>query len=192
MTRTIVSHAFVGAVAVLLGTGTETRTQDVVEPHITLVKAAKLLDIRKGNYVEHAAVLIDGQRIKEAGAASAIEPHAGKDAQIIDLGTATLLPGLIDYHTHLMARIPAGSVGYVVNLATKSQAFRALEGAADARATLRAGFTAVRDVENEGSDYADVALRDAVNQGLVEGPRMQVATRAIAAVGQYNPFGVAP
>src|SRR5262252_5216444 len=89
MTRTIVSHAFVGAVAVLLGTVTETRTQDVVEPHITLVKAAKLLDIRKGNYVERAAVLIDGQRIKEAGAASAIEPHAGNDAQIIDLGNAT-------------------------------------------------------------------------------------------------------
>jgi imidazolonepropionase-like amidohydrolase len=192
MTRTTASHTFVCAVAVLLATGTETRTQDNLKPHIILLKAARLLDIRKGNYVEHAAVLIDGQRIKEAGAASAIEPHAGNDAQIIDLGNATLLPGLIDCHTHLMARIPAGSDGYVLNLATKSQAFRALEGAADARATLRAGFTAVRDVENEGSDYADVALRDAVNQGLVEGPRMQVATRAIAAVGQYDPFGVAP
>jgi imidazolonepropionase-like amidohydrolase len=77
-----------------------------------------------------------------------------------------------------------------LNLATKSQAFRALEGAYDARITLRAGFTTVRDVENEGSGYADVALRDAINQGLAEGPRMQVATRAIAAVGQYNPFGV--
>jgi imidazolonepropionase-like amidohydrolase len=192
MTRTIASHAFVCAVAVLLGTGTETRTQDVVEPHITLLKAARLLDIRKGTYIENAAVLIDGQRIQEAGAASAIEPHAGKEAHIIDLGNATLLPGLIDCHTHLMARIPAGSDGYILNLATKSQAFRALEGAADARAALRAGFTAVRDVENEGSDYADVALRDAINRGLVEGPRMQVATRAIAAVGQYNPFGVAP
>jgi imidazolonepropionase-like amidohydrolase len=91
-----------------------------------------------------------------------------------------------------MARIPSGPDGYVVNLATKSPAFRALEGAADARATLEAGFTTVRDVENEGSGYADVALRDAINQGLVEGPRMQVATRAIAAVGQYNPFGVSP
>jgi imidazolonepropionase-like amidohydrolase len=77
-----------------------------------------------------------------------------------------------------------------LNLATKSQAFRALEGAYDARITLRAGFTTVRDVESEGSGYADVALRDAINQGLAEGPRMQVATRAIAAVGQYNPFGV--
>ena len=74
----------------------------------------------------------------------------------------------------------------------KSEAFRALEGAADARVTLLAGFTTVRDVENEGSMYADVALRDAIQQGLVDGPRMQVATRAIAAVGQYNPFGVSP
>jgi imidazolonepropionase-like amidohydrolase len=81
---------------------------------------------------------------------------------------------------------------YLLNLATKSQAFRALEGAADARVTLNAGFTTVRDVENEGSGYADVALRDAIKQGLVDGPRMQVATRAIAAVGQYNPFGVSP
>src|SRR5208282_1693232 len=95
-------------------------------------------------------------------------------------------------HTHLMARFAPGPDGYLLGLATKSEAFRALEGAADARVTLYAGFTAVRDVENEGSGYADVALRDAIEQGLVEGPRMQVATRAIAAVGQYNPFGVSP
>jgi imidazolonepropionase-like amidohydrolase len=91
-----------------------------------------------------------------------------------------------------MARIPETDDGYIVNLATKSQAFRALEGAYDARITLQAGYTTIRDVENEGSGYADVALRDAINQGLAEGPRMQVATRAIAAVGQYNPFGVSP
>jgi len=157
-----------------------------------VVRAAKLLDVRKGGYVENAAVWIEGDRIKEVGPASDIQAHAPKSAKIIDLGMATLLPGLIDCHAHLMARIPDEQNGYIVNLATKSQAFRALEGAADARVTLEAGFTAVRDVENEGSGYADVALRDAINQGLVEGPRMQVATRAIAAVGQYNPFGVSP
>jgi imidazolonepropionase-like amidohydrolase len=69
---------------------------------------------------------------------------------------------------------------------------RALEGAFDARLTLNAGFTTVRDVESEGSGYADVALREAIGQGLAEGPRMQVATRGIAAVGQYEPFGVSP
>ncbi len=123
---------------------------------------------------------------------SQVEGHAPKNAQVVDLGSATVLPGLIDCHTHLLARFADTPDGYLLGLATKSQAFRALEGAADARATLDAGFTTVRDVENEGSGYADIALRDAINQGLVEGPRMQVATRAIAAVGQYNPFGVSP
>ena len=155
-----------------------------------LVKAGKLLDVREGTYLENAAVLIEDERIVKVGPAAQVEAPA--DAKTIDLGGKTVLPGLIDCHTHLMARIPTGRDGYVLNLATKSQAFRALEGAADARVTLRAGFTSVRDVENEGSEYADVALRDAINLGLVEGPRMQVATRAIAAIGQYNPFGVSP
>jgi len=157
-----------------------------------VVKAGKLLDVNKGSYVENAAVWIEGDRIKEVGRFADIRSHAPKDAQFIDLSHSTILPGLIDCHTHIMARIPDGPDGYTLNLATKSQAFRALEGAYDARITLRAGFTSVRDVENEGSGYADVALRDAINQGLAEGPRMQVATRAIAAVGQYNPFGVSP
>ena len=77
-------------------------------------------------------------------------------------------------------------------LLTKSQAYRALEGASNARRTLLAGYTAVRDVESEGSGHADVALRDAINRGVVEGPRMKVATRAIAVIGQYHPFNVSP
>ncbi len=157
-----------------------------------IVKATKVLDVRSGKYLEEAAVLIEGDRIKEVGTAAVVQGHAHPGAKVIDLGRATLLPGLIDCHTHLMARFESGKNGYLLGLATKSQAYRALEGAADARETLHAGFTAVRDVENEGSGYADVALRDAINNGLVEGPRMQVATRAIAAVGQYNPFGVSP
>ena len=161
-------------------------------PNVVLVKAARVLDIRAGRYLDNAAVLVEGDRIKEVGPAKDIQAHAPQTAKFIDLPGATLLPGLIDCHTHLMARAPNTPDGYILDLATKSQAFRALEGAADARLTLHVGFTTVRDVENEGSGYADVALRDAINQGLVEGPRMQVATRAIAAVGQYEPFGVSP
>jgi imidazolonepropionase-like amidohydrolase len=165
---------------------------DASPPRALLVKAGRLLDVRTGHYAEDAGVLIEGDRIREVGRATAIEAHAPKDTAVINLGSLTVLPGLVDCHTHLMARIPDTQAGYVLNLATKSQAFRALEGAADARLTVEAGFTTVRDVENEGSGYADVALRDAINQGLVEGPRMQVATRAIAAVGEYYPFGVSP
>ena len=91
-----------------------------------------------------------------------------------------------------MARIENTDDGYVLALATKSQAFRALEGAFDARITLNAGFTTIRDVESEGAGYADVALRDAIQQGIADGPRMEVSTRGIAAVGQYEPFGVSP
>ena len=166
------------------------QTQVEPRPISTVVKAGKLLDVGTGAYIENAAIWIEGDHIKEVGRFGDIQPHAPRDARFIDLTRSTVLPGLIDCHTHIMARIPEGHDGYTLNLATKSQAFRALEGAYDARITLQAGFTTVRDVESEGSGYADVALRDAINQGLVEGPRMQVATRAIAAVGQYNPFGV--
>jgi len=159
---------------------------------VIVVKAGKLLDVRKGSYLEHAAILIDGERIKEVGPADAILPHAPQNVETVDWSHATVLPGLIDCHTHLLARFSNEHDGYVLGLATKSEAFRALEGAADARLTLYAGFTTVRDVESEGAGYADVALRDAINRRLVEGPRMQVATRGIAAVGQYNPFGVSP
>ena len=161
-------------------------------PNLILLKAGRILDVKNGRYIEGASILVEDDHIKEVARSSEVAAHAPKGTAVIDLGSATVLPGLVDCHTHLMARIPDGPDGYALNLLTKSQAFRALEGAADARATLLAGFTTVRDVENEGSGYADVALRDAIDQGLVEGPRMQVATRAIAAVGQYNPFGVSP
>ncbi|HYL84673.1 MAG TPA: amidohydrolase family protein [Candidatus Angelobacter sp.] len=161
-------------------------------PRVVLVKAARLLDVRSGHYIENMAILIEGDRVKEVGRAGEVAAHAPKSATLIDLHGATVLPGLIDCHTHIMARMPDTDDGYLLDLATKSQAFRALEGAFNARQTLRAGFTTIRDVESEGSGYSDAALRDAIEQGLAEGPRMQVATRAIAAVGQYNPFGVSP
>jgi imidazolonepropionase-like amidohydrolase len=162
--------------------------QTSTSPKLIAIRASHMLDVKAGSAVSNVVVLIEEDKIRAVGPALTIP----SSAEVISLGAVTLLPGLIDCHTHLLARIPSGPDGYGLNLLTKSQAFRALEGAADARITLHAGFTSVRDVENEGSGYADVALREAVNQGLVEGPRMQVATRAIAAVGQYNPFGISP
>jgi imidazolonepropionase-like amidohydrolase len=163
--------------------------QQNAPPKLIALRASRMLDVKSGSMVHDAVVLIQDEKITAAGASLKIP--AG--AEVVDLGNATLLPGLIDCHTHLMARMSDDDPqGYGLSLLTKSQAFRALEGAADARITLRAGFTAVRDVESEGSGYADVALRDAINRGLVEGPRMQVATRGIAAIGRYYPFGISP
>jgi imidazolonepropionase-like amidohydrolase len=149
-----------------------------------------MLDVKTGNYVANAIILIQQGKIIAAGNGIAIP--AG--ANVTDLGAATLLPGLIDVHTHLMARGPEGNQNdnYILQLAKKSEAYRALEGAADARLTLEAGFISVRDVESEGSGYADVALRTAIDRGLIDGPRMQVATRAIAATGGYLPLRLSP
>jgi len=160
--------------------------------HRVVVRVGQVLDVRSGTYLKAAAIIIDGERITAVGPAVELMKALPVGVKVFDLGDATALPGLIDCHTHIMARVPDQEYGYGINLLTKSQAFRALEGAANARATLQAGFTAVRDVENEGSGYADVALRDAIDQGLVDGPRMRVATRGIAAVGQYFPFGISP
>jgi imidazolonepropionase-like amidohydrolase len=156
------------------------------QPVRIVIRAARLLDVEKGTLINNAVVLIEGERISAVG--SGLPIPAG--AKVIELGDMTVLPGLINCHTHLLASIADDD--YARMLLTKSQAYRALEGASNARRTLLAGFTSVRDVENEGTGYADVALRDAINDGLVEGPRMLVATRGIAAVGQYNPFGVSP
>jgi imidazolonepropionase-like amidohydrolase len=150
--------------------------------HLAL-KADRVLDVAHGAIRNQAFVLIEGNKI--VGIADTPAPGY----MVRDLGDVTLLPGLIDAHTHLMA---SADDGYEHMLLTMSQARRALEGAGNARRTLMAGFTTVRDVENEGSGYADVDLRDAIEAGVVEGPRMRVATRAIAAVGQYFPFGISP
>jgi len=150
--------------------------------HVAL-KADRVLDVAHGAIRNQAFVLIEGNKIV------GITDTPAPGYVVRDLGDVTLLPGLIDAHTHLMA---SADDGYEHMLLTMSQARRALEGAGNARRTLMAGFTTVRDVENEGSGYADVDLRDAIEAGVVEGPRMRVATRAIAAVGQYFPFGISP
>jgi len=160
-------------------------TDNSQRPLQTAVRAARLLDVKNGTLIDNAVVLIEGERISAVG--SGLSIPAG--AKVIDLGHVTLLPGLIDCHTHLLA---SDTDDYGKMLLTKSQAYRALEGASNARRTLLAGFTSVRDVESEGAGYADVALRDAINRGLIEGPRMKVATRAIAAVGGYQPSGISP
>jgi imidazolonepropionase-like amidohydrolase len=159
---------------------------------LILVRAKRLLDVSAGQYLEHAEVLVEGDRIKNVRTSPDPGSAPQEEVRVIDLGDSTLLPGLIGCPTHLLGAIPEGPDGYRLNLLTQSEAFRALEGAANAKAALEAEFTSVRDVENESAGFADVAPRETIEKGLLEGPRMQVATRGIAVVGQYHPFGISP
>lgn len=148
---------------------------------VTVLRAARMLDVRSGRLIAEAVVVIQGETIKAAGSGLALP----KGARVIDLGEATLLPGLIDCHTHLLQNYdpdPGGDASLALTVATMSTARRALLGAAMGREDLEAGITTVRDVGNSGWN-GDVALRDAIDQGWVAGPRVFASTRALAPLG---------
>ncbi|HXW74255.1 MAG TPA: amidohydrolase family protein [Steroidobacteraceae bacterium] len=129
-------------------------------------------------------VLTEGRRIAAVGAASAV--HAPAGAQTIDLPGATLLPGLMDIHSHLFLH-PYNETSWNDQVLKEPVPYRTLRAAQHARATLLAGFTTLRDLGTEGAEYADVSLKQAIDDGLIPGPRLFVATRAIVATGSYGP-----
>jgi imidazolonepropionase-like amidohydrolase len=166
---------------------------------LTLVKAGRLLDPQTGNVVSPAAVLIENDKIKEAGPLSQVQAHVPAGVASIDLGHATLLPGLIDSHTHLLLNVimpteaeiksrPNGLFlpGQLLAVAAMSPANRVLMGSQLAREDLESGFTTVRNVGHSGID-GDVALRDAINAGRVQGPRILAAGRKLTTMGGYFP-----
>jgi imidazolonepropionase-like amidohydrolase len=162
----------------------------------TLIKAARLLDPRTGNVLSPAAVLIEGNKIKEVGSPSKVEPHAPAGVKTIDLGGATLLPGLIDSHTHLFLDVIVppepeldrhwnGEFAPALLLAiVESPSKRALLAAQLAREDLESGFTTVRNLGHSGID-GDTELRDAINAGRTPGPRILAAGRKLIAQGSY-------
>jgi imidazolonepropionase-like amidohydrolase len=129
-------------------------------------------------------VLTDGERIVAVGAADAV--HAPADAQPIDLPGTTLLPGLIDAHSHLFLH-PYNETLWNDQVLKEPVPYRTLRAGVQARATLLAGFTTLRDLGTEGAGYADLSVKRAIEDGLIEGPRLFVATRAIVATGSYGP-----
>jgi imidazolonepropionase-like amidohydrolase len=151
-------------------------------PQQTAVRAARLIDVRAGKVIENPVVLIEGDRIKSVGTNLAVP----SSARTIDLGDVTLLPGLIDAHTHLLHQYNRESgddnANRVLEMVQMGPARRALLGAKLSRDMLEAGFTTVRDLGNSSLN-GDVALRDAINAGWVVGPRMFACTRALSPVG---------
>ena len=155
------------------------QTAKSVSPTDVAIHAGKVLDVRTGNYLTDQVIWIEGQRIKAIGKASEISPRLPASTKTIDLSNVTVLPGLIDCHTHLtMTPYDSGPAGM-----RESYPRQALTGARNARVTLEAGFTTVRNVGANG--YSDIALRDAINAGDVPGPRMLASGPALSITGGH-------
>jgi imidazolonepropionase-like amidohydrolase len=155
------------------------------QPALTAIRAGQLIDGVSPHPVSDVVILLEQDRV--TGVERNIAPPLG--AHVIDLSAYTVLPGLIDAHTHICFAPQDGKDPVL----TKSIPFRALQGAAAARASLDAGFTTLRDMDSEGAGFADVAVRDAIRHGLIPGPRLFVSTMALSITGGHmNLNGLAP
>jgi len=157
----------------------------------TVIRAGSLIDGKSAAPRRDQVIVIHGNRIESVSDSAAAKIPSG--AAVIDLSKATLLPGLIDSHTHifLQGEDPAQG-GYDVNILNAPLALRAARATVAARRALEQGFTTLRDVETEGAGYGDVGIKQAIEQGYIPGPRLFVSTRAISTTGGYPLEGYAP
>jgi imidazolonepropionase-like amidohydrolase len=157
----------------------------------TVIRAGTLIDGKSNSPRHDQVIVIRGNRIESVSNASSSKMPA--DAKVIDLSRATVLPGLIDSHTHifLQGEDPAQG-GYDANILKQPLSFRAARATVSARRALEQGFTTLRDVETEGAGYGDVGIKQAIEGGYIPGPRLFVSTRAISTTGGYPLEGYAP
>ena len=158
--------------------------------NVTVIKAGTLIDGKSAQPRTNQVIVIRGNRIESVGGASTAIP-AG--ANVIDLSNMTVLPGLIDSHTHIFLQGEDPSEGgYDVQLLKFPASYRAARATVAVRRALEQGFTTIRDVETEGAGYGDVGIKMAINEGRIPGPRMVVSTRAISTSGGYPLEGYNP
>ena len=158
-------------------------------PSAYVIRAAHLIDGKTDVVLNDAAVVVQGDRIIAVGRQSDVASRIPSGAQVIDLGGATILPGLIDNHTHVLLQGDITSADYDEQLLKESTPYRAIRATAAVRVALMNGFTAIRDLETEGAMYADVDVKTAIARGVIPGPRMFVSTRAMAPTGLYPLLG---
>jgi imidazolonepropionase-like amidohydrolase len=154
-------------------------------PHRIAIRAGKLIDGKNDKPVENALILIEGDKIVSVTAGGS----APGGADVIDLSKATVLPGFMDVHTHVLLQGDVTPAEYDEQLLKQSIPYRAILAARNAEIALSHGFTAMRDLETEGAMYADVDVKTAINNSEVPGPHMQVATRAMTPTGMYPLLG---
>ena len=165
------------------------QTQRTAPPEtVYLLKPAHVFDGESAQLHDNWVVLVRGEKIEAAGPASGVSTPAG--AKVIDLPGLTLMPGLIEAHSHVLLH-PYSETPWNDQVARESLSLRVARATNHLRNTLQAGFTTIRDLGTEGAGYADVGLKQAVEQGIIPGPRMIVVTRAIVATGSYGPKGYA-
>lgn len=153
-------------------------------PQPVLIQAGRLIDGRADAPLSNVGILVEGDRIKLVGPLAQIRTQT-RNPRVIDLSGMTVLPGLIDTHTHLLLQGDPTADSYNEQLLYQSTPYRAILAARNARLALEHGFTTIRDLETEGAMYADVDVKRAVNRGEIPGPRIFAATRAMAPTGMY-------
>ncbi len=160
-------------------------------PQVTVIRAGTLIDPRANGPKHNQVIVIRGDKIESVGDAAAAQVPAG--AKIIDLSNATVLPGLIESHTHIFLQGEDPALGgYDIQLLKFPLAYRAARATVSARRALEQGFTTIRDMETEGAGYGDVGIKMAVDQGYIPGPRIFTTTRGISTTGGYPLEGYAP
>jgi imidazolonepropionase-like amidohydrolase len=160
-------------------------------PQRVAIRAGAVIDGRSNEVRRNQVIIVSGNRIESVSDAASFKPAAGM--KVIDLSKMTVLPGLIDSHTHLFLNGEEPEKGgYDVNILKYSMAYRSARATANAARALEQGFTTIRDVETEGAGYGDVGIKQAVNEGHIPGPRIITTTRAISTTGGYPLEGYAP